>query len=114
MRAPVPDNTPLTQYTLQPPPIRAGLSRGKPVAYDLAEPFNFTKGVRPLALPVTTGPSTLESLLFDLHDDPGQVHPITDPAVEARMASHLARLMRENDAPAEQYARLGLPQEVAC
>lgn len=32
-----------------------------------------------------------------------------DPAVEEYMIGHLVRLMRENDAPPEQFARLGLP-----
>lgn len=47
-------------------------------------------------------------LLFDLRDDPQQLHPIHDEAIEARMINLLIRLMKENDAPAEQYRRLGL------
>ena len=49
----------------------------------------------------------METLLFDLDADPEQVTPIQDAAAEERMAEHLARLMKENDAPAEQFERLG-------
>ena len=53
-------------------------------------------------------PHVFTTLLFDLQTDPLQEHPIQDPAVEARMIEHLLRLMQANDAPAEQYERVGL------
>jgi chorismate mutase len=40
--------------------------------------------------------------------DPGQGTPIQDAAIEATMVEHLLRLMKENDAPPEQFTRLGL------
>jgi chorismate mutase len=49
-----------------------------------------------------------QTLLFDLQADPHQERPLSDPAVEQMMIDHLVRLMRENDAPPEQYQRLGL------
>ncbi|MMZ67390.1 hypothetical protein D1872_299710 [compost metagenome] len=48
------------------------------------------------------------SLLFDLETDPRQEHPIEDAQLEAKMVALLIRLMQENDAPIEQYERLGL------
>ncbi len=54
------------------------------------------------------GVNSFGHLLFDLRDDPQQQHPIHDEAIEARMINLLIRLMKENDAPAEQYRRLGL------
>lgn len=48
------------------------------------------------------------NLLFDLHTDPHQQCPIEDKAIEARMIALLVRLLHESDAPAEQFARLGL------
>jgi hypothetical protein len=79
----------------------------------LVEPFPFTKGCPTMQIagrnwPGLSGP-IFDTLLFDLQTDPQQARPITDPAVEAQMIAHLVRLMRENDAPPEQYARLGLP-----
>ena len=47
-------------------------------------------------------------VLFDLQEDPQQEQPLQDRAMEDRMLTHLLRLMKENDAPEEQYRRLGL------
>jgi hypothetical protein len=53
-------------------------------------------------------------MLFDLLIDPTQEHPIRDPQVEQRMAAHMIRLMLANDAPSEQFERLGYsPSQVA-
>ena len=49
-----------------------------------------------------------ETLLFDLDADPGQLQPIADGAVEARLTETMVDLMRANDAPSEQYERLGV------
>lgn len=112
MRAPArPENAPLFEYTLMPTHMRAPFSvaelRGK---IDLAEPFSFTKGCRVMRIPAQARPKSLElgTLLFDLQADPGQERPIQDPAVEQKMIDHLIRLMRECDAPEEQFERLGL------
>ena len=48
------------------------------------------------------------TLLFDLENDPNQEHPLHDGTVEQMMIAHLVRLMKENDAPPEQFERLGL------
>jgi len=47
-------------------------------------------------------------LLFDLEADPKQEHPIENDAIKERMERLMVELMRENDAPAEQYECLGL------
>ncbi len=76
----------------------------------LAPPFNFTKGFRYYVFrrEKYKGVNSFGHLLFDLRDDPQQLHHIHDEAIEARMINLLIRLMKENDAPAEQYRRLGL------
>ena len=48
------------------------------------------------------------TLLFDLETDPQQEHPLHDPEIEARMIVLLVKLMKANDAPPEQFERLGL------
>jgi hypothetical protein len=48
------------------------------------------------------------TLLFDLATDPHQEHPIQDAAQEERMIRLLIDQMQANDAPPEQYVRLGL------
>ncbi len=74
----------------------------------LAEPFPFTKGCPVLKIPTPGGGTNYPSMLFDTKTDPGERNPLDDPALEARMAGLMAALMRENDAPREQFARLGL------
>ena len=46
--------------------------------------------------------------LFDLERDPMQRLPIQDIKIEHRMVQAMIALMQENDAPEEQYERLGL------
>ena len=106
------DNEPLCEYTLMPTHMRARFSIDELQALELADPFSFTKGCRTLRIPARGGGwrdvHRFGTLLFDLESDPGQELPIDDPAVEQQMVTHLVQLMRENDAPPEQYARLGL------
>ena len=49
-----------------------------------------------------------DSLLFDLWNDPEQMHPIRDAALERSCAEQLVRKLHAYDAPPEQYRRLGL------
>jgi hypothetical protein len=53
-------------------------------------------------------PDIASNLLFDLQNDPAQERPIEDAAIERTMLQHLDNLMRECDAPDEQWQRLGL------
>jgi len=55
-----------------------------------------------------TDEAVWQTALYDLATDPQQQKPIRDPKIEQMMTDHLVRLMRENDAPTEQYVRLGL------
>ena len=47
-------------------------------------------------------------MLFDLEKDPEQKHPYRDEKEEERFITAMIRIMKENDAPKEQYERLGL------
>jgi hypothetical protein len=80
----------------------------------LAEPFDFTKGCPVMRIPARgSGWRDMHrfgTLLFDLAQDPKQEHPIEDPEVEARMVALMVDLMQANDAPPEQFERLGLAQ----
>jgi arylsulfatase A-like enzyme len=111
MRAPATaDNQPLFNYTLMPTHMRARFSVEELQNIDLAAPFPFTKGCRTIQVPAQRWPGShpYETLLFDLETDPGQEHPMDDPEVEQMMVEHLVKLMVENDAPKEQFERLGL------
>ena len=112
MRAPVaPGNGPLNEYTLMPVHMRAMASPGELWGAELVEGFSFIKGCPVLKFPSSGmgNPWSHGTLLFDLETDPGQKNPIHDDALEMRMATRLVDLMRANDAPTEQFERLGLP-----
>jgi arylsulfatase A-like enzyme len=107
------------QYTLMPTHIWALFTPEELAPATLAPPMPFTKGVPLLKVPVidtspmynSYGPGCLledETRLYDITADPGQEHPLDDPALEARLAAIMARLMAENDAPPEAFARLEL------
>ena len=105
-----PDNVPLYNYTLMPTHMRSLFGVNELREMELAKPFSFTKECPTMR---TTAHSWADlypfgTMLFDLQTDAAQNHPIHDPEAEERMIGHLVRLMKENDAPAEQFERLGL------
>lgn len=113
MRACVtPDNQPLFDYTLMPTSMRGRFEADAMRAATLVRPMPFTKGMPLLKVPALapTNPAAFGSMLFDLENDPQQLVPLTDAALELRMAQLLVDLMRASDAPPEQYVRLGLPE----
>ena len=108
MKAPAtPDNAPLYEYTLMPQHMDHAFTAEELRGAQLHPGFSFTQGCPVLQIPVQRG-FAYPDLLFDLERDPQQLQPIEDEAVKARMEALLVRLMRENDAPQEQFARLGL------
>ena len=48
-------------------------------------------------------------MLFDLEADPEQQQPLVDDDVELLMINTMLGLMHANDAPRDQYERLGFP-----
>jgi hypothetical protein len=113
MRAPrSPDGQPLFNYTLMPTHMHRFFGPEELCGAELAAPFRFTKGqptLRCPARPFFRSQHEFGDLLFDLQTDPNQETPLQDPQLEARMVDLLLAQMQANDAPAEQYTRLGLP-----
>ena len=112
MRAPVrADNTPLFEYTLMPTHMRARFAPSELQDLRLNDAFSFTQSIRPLKIPGRTFISahTFGTMLFDLASDPTQEHPLINDEVELQMIGLLVEWMRWNDAPPEQFERLGLP-----
>ncbi|MBW2084526.1 MAG: sulfatase [Deltaproteobacteria bacterium] len=109
MRGPAaPDNDPCYEYTLMPTNMLHTFSVKALQDIQLQEPFSFTKGCRTMKIKRRRPhPIKLETMLFDLENDPGQESPINDPEAEQTMINHLVRLMEETDTPPEQYERLG-------
>ncbi|NCO35215.1 MAG: sulfatase [Armatimonadetes bacterium CG2_30_59_28] len=110
------DNQPLNNYTLMPAHMRRTFSVDElRDNIELSAPFPFTKGCQTMR--INAGKSSwiqpnarekLPTLLFDLHEDPSQERPLDDADIERRMTELLISLLREADAPDEQYERLGL------
>jgi arylsulfatase A-like enzyme len=114
MRAPASEeNAPLFEYTLMPLHMRSRFSVDELQDIELAETFNFTKGCRTMKIPAASWVSGFEhgNLLFDLVIDPGQEQPIQNPALEARLTEQMKILMAWNDAPSEQFKRMGLSEK---
>jgi len=112
-------NQEIYQYTVMPTHITKPFTPEELSGATLAKPFNWTKDVPLLKVPVTErspifdnyGPGALledDTRLYDLDADPGQLAPLADVQTEARMITLLSKLMRANDAPAEAFTRLKL------
>jgi len=110
MRAPAnEDNKPLHNYTLMPTHMRGMFGIDELRTAELAEPFSFTKGLRTVRTEGGRGRGhKFGTMLFDLANDPGQMEPLQDAEVEAKMIGHLKKLLHDSDAPREQFERLGL------
>jgi len=115
MRAPrSEDNDSCYEYTLMPTHMNFRFTPDELRQAALGRTFTFTKGCPTLKIPtldylhVAAASMKNDDLLFDLENDPGELHPIEDEAVRQRMTEAMIRLMRENDAPDEQYERMGL------
>ena len=110
---------PLFEYTLMPMHQKSLCDAEELRAATLVNSFAFTDGVPVLKLPARrnaksqpcghTGQGTYEdttTVLYDLDNDPGQLHPIDDPIVVRRLIDAMRRIMLKNEAPAEAYQRL--------
>jgi len=115
MRAPVsPENQPLFEYTLMPTHMRQMFAPKELHNIEIREPFSFTKGCQIMKIQAGKGfinPFQYGSKLFDLSTDPGQTEEIEDSEIELKFIKKIADKMRENEAPREQFDRLGIPEE---
>ena len=112
MRAPAqPGNRPLAEYTLMPTLMRGRMPVEVLRGAELVAPLPFTKDVPVLRVPGLSysDPYAFGTMLFDLETDPLQQEPLVDDDLELRLATQLRDLMVRNDAPPEQFERLGLP-----
>ncbi len=114
MRAPAgAENQPLFNYTHMPAHMRTPFSLDEIRTAVMAPPFPFTKGCPVMRIDAQDRSGWVKAhdfgtLLFDIEVDPKQLLPLHDDAIERRMIEHLVREMRANDAPEEQFKRLGL------
>lgn len=115
MNAPEHPEDPYYEYTLMPTHMRARFGCGELTKMELAEPFSFTKGLKTLKIrclgsQVGGSNEPMSSRLFDIENDPGQLHELDDPAVVRRMKELIREYMHQTDAPRELYHRYGIEE----
>ena len=109
-------NEPLSEYTLAATRMIGFFSKNELSKAEMVAPFKFTKGCRVMKVP---NDSRIKNatfcnsfqyghLLWDLANDPDQNNKLDDPSTEASMLNKMIRMMKANDAPDEQYIRLGI------
>lgn len=115
IRGPVsPDNAPLCEYTLIPARMGSRASVKELQNLELREPFAFTKGCRTLKIDMGSHNSPFSNMyrygnrLYNVVNDPGQTAKLNDPETELKLVQKMFRMMQRNDAPQEQYERMGL------
>jgi arylsulfatase A-like enzyme len=115
MRGPVRfDGGPVYDYTLMPTRMRRMFSPAELRNAELHPGFGFTKNCPVLKVPAgaeQAGTFQFGNKLFNLDTDPGQLCPVTDDAQEMRLIEAIRRFMLSNEAPDEQYDRLGISKE---
>jgi arylsulfatase A-like enzyme len=119
MRATQDYTQPLPNFTLMPTHMNRRFAVEELRDMEIAEPFGFTKGCRILKIGGNTPmgepdekswalPESRQNLLFDVQADPAQQAPLQNAELEARLTEQMQRLMKECEAPPEQFERLGL------
>ena len=102
------------EYTLMPMHNRTLFETRELQHASLHPPFDFTKGVPVLKIPALPdarrsprqgGFSDCATQLYDLHSDPDQLHPVSEPLVEMELCNAIVAEMKKHDAPEELYRR---------
>jgi len=104
-------NRPLYHYTQMPTHIDSLFSVEEMQTMTRHEGFAFTKGTPVMKIDASLKAwwwEDFNTVLYDLDSDPAQETPIDQPQIEAHMIDMLISLLEANDAPIDQYQRLGL------
>ncbi len=106
-------NVTSADYTLMPTHMRCRYSANELQKAELVAPFSFTKGCPVLKVPMSPDNSygsyaRFGNRLYDVIADPGQENPLNNPKEELRLIHAMETLMHQNDAPEEEFTRLGL------
>ena len=117
-RYPLDSDRAFYEYTLMPVHPASYFTAGELEEATLARGFSFAQRMPLLRMPARDdarrppmqGGALAEAntVLYDLHSDPGQCAPLSDPATEKRLADAMTALMRNNEAPPELFRRFDL------
>ena len=108
----------LNMYTLMPAHLRKLFDVEELKNMQLAGPFNFTKGISVMKVPMDPRNSQVgakylndpqsKTALYDLSNDPAQERPIESPEIVARLLSAAILELEAHHAPPEYYSHFGL------
>jgi hypothetical protein len=106
------DNRPLYEYTLMPTHMRNMFSVNELQNIQLEDGFFFTKGCTLMKIEsmksILYNPVQYGTKLFDVVDDPSQTELIQNEEVELKLINAIREKMIVNDAPDEQFERMGI------
>lgn len=111
MRAPISEeNNPLYEYTWMPTHMAGFFEKSELEVARIVSGGKFTGNLPIPQIPTNCYIPAYKygNLLFDLQKDPQQENPIENIAREAYFVSEMHKLMEYEDAPEEQYKRLGI------
>ncbi len=111
MRAPISEtNQPLYEYTWMPTHMAGFFEQQELQEAKMSKGGEFTGNIPIPQIPSCCYISAYNygNLLFDLQTDPNQENPIENAEKEAYFKSRMHALMEREDAPVEQYERLGI------
>ena len=111
MRAPIPGReNDIYHYTLIPQHMTERFKVSELENIELVSPFSFTKGCPVMKIKGNEkyDVSKFGHLLYDVKKDPLQLNPIQNKEVEEKFIQAMKEKMSENDAPSEQFIRLGI------
>jgi arylsulfatase A-like enzyme len=112
-----PDNLPLYEYTVMPTHMRSFFSVAELQNWEKHPGFNFTYNVPLMKIPgrilnqqtsYANPDSWQGTFLYDIKNDPQQTTNLKNEIIEQQMIRQMKNLMQQNEAPPEQYIRLGL------
>ncbi|HVO88605.1 MAG TPA: sulfatase-like hydrolase/transferase, partial [Casimicrobiaceae bacterium] len=115
----------LHEYTLMPMHLSSLFSESEMKTAVMAKPFDFTKGMPVMRIDALKDARRIPihddkkfdpdfgTTLYDLANDPKQMKPFRDAALERRFQAGIVRQLRAHDAPMELYGRYGLDIQTA-
>lgn len=113
MKAPdTTENSPLYEYTDMPCHMNQPFKPMELSQAELVEGFPHMKGCRCLKIPASQQNNCywFNNRLYDLDADPEQKTPVRNPREELRLLRLMRDMMVQNEAPSEQFIRLGIPE----
>lgn len=112
MRAPVTSRE-TYEYTLMPCDMSRMFSPADLENTQLSKPFSFSKKAKLLKIQRVSGHRKIYApfdLLFDLKEDPAQLHNSKDWEKRAELCNAMIKQFKANDAPDDLYARMGFTE----